>query len=121
MLMSLLELSVLFEDVLVRSTLGRHIRVVLSAQDVWGALERVMADSPASLGVAIDLPDARIDPDAHRGNECSLTEVGTKARPEVVILVRPSMKSTRVKREPVPYRIEEHQEKRKSDDAKHEK
>lgn len=80
----------------------------------------MMADSPAALGVAIDLADARVNPEADRSNECRLTEVGTKTGPEVVIQVRPSMESTGMKRNPMSYAIEERDEKGKSDDAKHE-
>jgi hypothetical protein len=79
-----------------------------------------MANSPTSLGVAIDLADARVHPEADRSYECRLTEVGTKTRPEVVIQVRPSMESTGMERKPMSYRIEERDEKGKSDDAKHE-
>ncbi len=79
-----------------------------------------MANSPASLGVAIDLAHTRVHPDANRCNECRLSEVGTETRPEVVIEVRPPVERTGVKRQPVSYATEERDEQRKSDDAEHE-
>ena len=95
-----------------RGTTRRHIRVVLPAQDVRGALECVMADSPTPLGVAVDLPHTRVDPNADCSDECRLAEVGSKAGPEVVIEVRPPMEGARMERHPVPERIEEGDEKR---------
>src|ERR1700733_13251290 len=98
---------------------GRYVRVMVSAQNVWGALEDVMADPPTSLGVAIDLANTRVHPDADRGDQRRLSEVGAEARPEVVIEVRASMEGASVQREPMSNRIEERNEKGKSDDTKH--
>jgi hypothetical protein len=107
---------VLLEDVLMRSTLGRHIRVVVPAQDIWSAVKGVMADPPATFGVAVDLADARIYPDAHRAYESRLTEVGTKAGPEVVVQIRPSVERAGMQRQPMSYASEERNEKRDSND-----
>ena len=66
-----------------------------------------MHDSPTPLGVAIDLTDTRIYPDADRTDESRLTKVGTEARPEVVVKVRPSVEGSSVKRQPMSYAIKE--------------
>jgi hypothetical protein len=116
-LLRLLEPSVRLEDVLVRGTFVRYVRVMVTAQDVRSALEGVMADSPASLAVAVDLADTRVHAEADRRDECRLSEVGTKPGPEVVIEVRPSMEGASVQREPMPYRVKERDEKGKPDDA----
>ena len=76
----------------------------------------MMSNSPTSLGVAIDLADTCVHPDADRCDEGRLTEVGAKTRPEVVIEVRPSMEGTGMKRQPVSDSGEERDEKGKSDD-----
>ena len=119
-LASFFELSVLLKDVHVRGASVRYVGVVVSAQDVRSAIERVMANSPTPLGVAIDLANARVHPDANRTYECRLTEVGTKTRPEVVIEIWPSMEGTGVKRYPMSYCTEERDEEGKSDDDKYE-
>ena len=80
----------------------------------------MMAYSPASFGVAVDLANARVHPEANRSYECRLAEVRTKPRPEVVIQVRPSMESSGMKRNPMSYCVEERNEKGESDDAKDE-
>ena len=45
----------------------------------------MMADSPAPLGVAVNLTNTGIYPDADRSDECRLTDVGTETGPESVI------------------------------------
>jgi hypothetical protein len=109
---------VYLKDVLVRGTFGGHVWVVLPAQDVRSAFKRVMADPPTSLGMTIDLSDARVHADSHRGNQRRFTEIRTEARPKVVIQVGPTVESSGVKRQPVPCRIEERDEKRKPDNDK---
>jgi hypothetical protein len=66
-----------------------------------------MADSPAPLGVAVDLTDTRVNPDADCTDEGRFTKVGTESRPEVVVQVRPSMEGSSVKRQPMSQGIEE--------------
>lgn len=105
--LGVLVLAVLLEDVLMRCTLGRHIRVVVPAQDVRSPFQRVMAYSPTALGVAIDLPDRGVDPEADGTDEGRLAEVGPEAGPEVVIQVRPAVERAGVKRKPVLYGCEE--------------
>ena len=102
-----LVLAVLFEDVLIRSAPSWYIRVVVPAQDIRSAVQGVAANSPTPLGVAIDLTDCGIYPDADRSNEGRFAEVGTEAGPEVVVEVRPSVKCAGVKRQPVSYDTEE--------------
>ena len=100
-------LAVLLKDVIMRSTLGRYIRVVVPAQDIRCAVQGVMANSPTSFGVAIDLTNAGVYPDSNCTYESRLSEVGTKAGPEVVVQVRPTMKRSCVKCQPVSHRTEE--------------
>ena len=102
-----LVLAVLLKDVLMRSTLVRNIRVVVSAQDVRSAVQGVMANPPTPLGVTIDLTDTRVYPDADRTDESRLADVGTEAGPEVVIKVRSTVECASVKRQPMSYDIEE--------------
>jgi hypothetical protein len=106
---------VLLKDVLMRSTTGRYVRVVVSAQNIRSAFQRVMANPPTPLGVAIDLADTRVYPDADRADEGGLTEVGTKAGPEVVVQVRPTVECASVKRQPMSYGRKERNEKGNSD------
>jgi hypothetical protein len=56
--------------------------------------------------MAIDLPDARIDPYRDRADERRLTVVRAETGPEVVVLVRPSVDDPRMRREPMSRRIE---------------
>ena len=105
-----LGLAVLFKDVLVRSTLSRYIRVVVPTQDIRSAVQWVMANPPTPLGVAIDLTDTGVHPDADRTDERRLTEVGTEAGPEVVVQIRPSMERSGVKCQPMSYDTEERSE-----------
>ena len=69
---------VYLEDVLMRGAFGGYVWVVLPAQDIWSALKCVMADSPAPFGVAVDLSDAGVHTESHRGNERGLAEIGAK-------------------------------------------
>lgn len=64
----------------------------MPAQDERCSFKGVMADSPASLRMAIDLAHSGVHTERDRSYECCLPEVGTKTGPEVVVLVRPSMK-----------------------------
>lgn len=57
--------------------------------------------------MAIDLTDTRIYPDADRADEGRLAKVGTEARPEVVVQVRPPVEGSRVKRQPMSKGTEE--------------
>jgi hypothetical protein len=99
-----------------RCTGTRNLRVMVSAQDIGSAFQRVMANSPTPLGMAIDLTDTRIYPNANCAYESRLTEVGTKARPEVVIQVRPSVERAGMQRQPMSYASEGRNEKRNSND-----
>ena len=119
-LFSGLELSVLLKDVLMRCPGGRNLRVMVSAQDIGSAFQRVMANSPTPLGMAIDLTHARIHPDADCAYEGRLTEVGTKAGPEVVVQVRPSVERAGMQGQPMSYASEERNEKRNSNDQQKE-
>jgi len=114
-------LAVLLKDVLMRSTLRRHIRVVVSAQDIRGAVQGVMANPPTPLCVAIDLTDTGVYPDADRTDESRLADVGTEARPEVVVEVRPTVECAGVKRQPMSYDIEECDEEGNTEHQKKEK
>ena len=73
------KLSVLLEDVLMGGALGGDVRVMVSAQDVGSALEHVMANPPASLGVAVDLTHAGVHPDANCGDERRFAQIRTEA------------------------------------------
>jgi hypothetical protein len=115
-LFSCLELSVLLKDVLMRCTGAGYIRVVVPTQDIGSAVQRIMTNPPTPLGVAVDLTDPRIYPDANCAYESRLTEVGTKAGPEVVIQVRPSVERAGMQRQPMSYASEERDEKRNSND-----
>src|SRR6202035_5939456 len=99
-----------------RCTGVRNLRVVVSTQDIRSPFERVMTNSPTPLGVAVDLTDTRIYPDANCAYESRLTEVGTKAGPEVVVQVRPSVERTGMQRQPMSDASEERNEKRNSND-----
>jgi hypothetical protein len=70
-----LVLVVLVEDVSMRSPAVRHLGVVVSAQDVGSAFEGMMADAPATLGVAVHLAHPGINAEAHGADECCLAEV----------------------------------------------
>src|SRR5271168_1470524 len=94
-----------------RCTPGRHLRVVVPAQDKGGALQRVVPDPPTPSGVAVDLADAGIDPDPDGTYERRLTEIGTEAGPEVVVEIRSSVERARMQREPMSHRREERDEK----------
>lgn len=88
-------------------TLGRHIRVVVPAQDVGSPFQRVMTNSPTPLGVAIDLPGGRVHPDADGAYERRLAKIRAESGPEVVIQVRAAVDRAGMERKPMPYRIEE--------------
>ena len=115
-LLSFVVLAVLLKDVLMRSTLGRYIRVVVPAQDIRCAVQGVMANSPTSFGVAINLTNAGVYPDSNCTYESRLSEVGTKAGPEVVVQVRPSVERAGMQSQPMSYASEERNEKRNSND-----
>jgi hypothetical protein len=97
----------LLKDVLMRSTLRRYIRVMVATQDVRSAVQRVVANPPTALGVAVDLADAGVHPDADRGDKSRLAQVGTEAGPEVVIEIRPAVKRSSVKCQPMSHGSEE--------------
>ncbi len=78
----------------------------------------MMANPPTRLGVAIDLTDTGVYPDADRSYEGRLAEVGTEAGPEVVVQVRPTVECAGVQRQPVSHDTEERNE---EGDAKHDK
>jgi len=94
----------------VRRTLRWNMRVMVFAEDVGGPVQGVMADPPTSLGVAVDLPDAGVYPDADGSDEGRFTEVGAEARPEVVVQVRPTVECAGVKRQPMSHNIKERNE-----------
>ena len=77
-----------------------------------------MANPPTTLGVAIHLTHTGVHTDADRTYEGRLAEVGTEARPEVVVKVRPSVECAGMKRQPMTNNIEERDEK---GDSHHEK
>jgi hypothetical protein len=89
------------EDQLVGSTVVGHARVVVPAEDVGRFVQRMVADRPAALSVAIHLAYAGVDADAYCANQCCLTQVGAEAGPEVVVDVRSAMERPRVDREPM--------------------
>ena len=103
-----------------RCTVAGYIRVMVPTQDVGSAVQRVMANPPTPLGVAVDLTDPRIYPNANCAYESRLTEVGTKAGPEVVIQVRPSVERAGMQRQPMSYASEEGNEKRNSNEQQKE-
>ena len=92
------------------------VGVMMPAQDVRGAIERMMTDPPASLGVAVHLPEAGVHPQPDRTDEGGLSEVGAEARPEVVELVGSPMDRSGVKSHPVAEGSEEANEKGQPDD-----
>lgn len=65
-----------------------------------------MANPPTPLGVAVDLADTGINPDANGADEGRFAEVGTETGPEVVIEVRPAVGGASVKRKPMSYGTE---------------
>lgn len=71
----------------------------------------MMANPPATLGMAVDLPDPCVDADSDCADESRLAEVGSEARPEVVVQVRPTVERSRVKCQPVLDGAEERNEK----------
>lgn len=79
MRVGLFKSPMLFQDVLVRCPRTGHFGVVVPAQDVGRSFQRVVADSPASLCVAIDLTHAGVHTDSDCTNERGLAEVGTEA------------------------------------------
>jgi hypothetical protein len=81
--------------------------MVMTAQDVWRAVQRVVTDPPTPLGVAIDLTDSGVYPDTDRADESRLTQIGAEAGPEVVVKVRSSVENASVKRQPMSGDTEE--------------
>jgi hypothetical protein len=113
--------SVLLENMFMCCATAWYMWVVMSAQNVRSAIERVMANSPAPFGVTVDLPYAGVHPDADCTDQCRLAEVGSESGPEVVIQVRPSVKGAGVKRKPMSNSIEEHGDDQDPDNEEQEK
>lgn len=111
-----LVLVVLSEDLLVRSTMIWHARMMVLAEDVRRPVEWVVANSPAAFGVAVHFADAGVDTDANGADERRFSEVGAETRPEVVVEVRATMESTGVGREPMTKGAEEGNQQSDSDD-----
>jgi hypothetical protein len=68
--------------------------------------------------MAIDLANTGVYADTDRCDESRLAEVGTEARPKVVVQVRSPVKRAGVQRQPMSYDIEERNQ---QGDSHHEK
>ena len=106
----------LVKNVLVRCTAIWHIRVMVLAEDIGRPLEGMMADSPATLCVAVHLTHAGVDTHAHCTDQGGFSQVGAKPGPEVVIDIWSAMKSARVQREPMAETADEGNEERDDHD-----
>jgi len=80
---------------------------MVPAQDVRRSVEGVVTNPPTTLGVTVHLSKSGIQPDANSANQCRLAEVGTEARPEVVIPIRTPVEDAGVKSQPMSKRREE--------------
>jgi len=94
--------SVLFENALMGGSAIRHLRVMVSAQDVRRSIQGMMADPPATLGMAIHFSDSGVHTHSNRTDERCFSKVRAETRPEVVELVGPAMDYPGVERHPVP-------------------
>lgn len=72
-------LAILLKDVLMRSTLGWNIRMVVPTQDVGRSVQGMMANPPTPLSVAVDLTNTGVHADSDRTYECRLAEIGAEA------------------------------------------
>src|SRR5215471_21087990 len=75
--------------------------LVVLAEDVRRPFQGMVANTPATLGVAVHLAHAGVDADAYRADKCGLTKVGAETGPEVVVDVRSTMKRPCVVGEPM--------------------
>ena len=89
------------EDVLVRSTVVRRLRVVMPTQDVRRPLECMVADPPAAFCVTIHLAHAGIHAHAYGTDQGGLTKIRAETGPEIVIDIWSAVEGPRVQREPV--------------------
>jgi hypothetical protein len=78
-----LVLVVLIEDMLMRSPTVREARVVVSAEDIRRSLQGMVADAPATCGVAVHFAHTGIDANAHRADEYYFADVGSDTGPKV--------------------------------------
>ena len=110
------EFAVLLKDVFMGGTLVRNIGVVAAAQDIGSAVQGVVANPPTTLCVAVHLTDTGVHPDADSTDDGRLAKVRAEAGPEVVVHVWPAVEYAGVKRQPMPYDIEEGKEEGDSHD-----
>jgi hypothetical protein len=92
---------VLSQDVLVRSTVVRHVGVVMLAKYVRRSVEGMVAYTPAALCVTVHLAHAGVNTDGYGADQCGLAKIGAETGPEVVIEIWSTMECSRVKREPM--------------------
>ncbi len=79
-----------------------HVGVVVRAQVVRGALERMVPDAPAPLRVAVRPAHPGVHAESDGRDERGLAEVAAEAGPEVVVHgVRVHRRRPGVEREPV--------------------
>jgi hypothetical protein len=100
-----------------RSTVVRHIRVVMPAQDVGRSLEGMVADPPTALCVTVHLAYPGIHTHAYGADQSGLTEIRAKPGPEVVIEIWSAVEGARVQREPVPQGADKPDQERQSQDG----
>src|ERR1019366_6952636 len=79
----------------------------------------MMADPPTPLGVAVDLTDTGVHPDADCSDEGRLTEVGAEAGPESVVGTA-LIESSGVNRRPMSHKGEEDDQPRQPRHDQHE-